>query len=905
MKRVIKLRNFLFALTLLSFGFANTSYGQGTAAPNFDFSYGNTSFWQLWHQTVPNSQSGSSMVWNTWQISSPTQTDNGNSSLTVFNVLSLPATQDPHSTAANPLYTFPTGEGFQHVLKIGATSGSNDGFMVTYDMDVTADNCLMTYYYAIVLESPGHGGYNDPVFQIEVKSLSGSGVELGRVDPCAFFEKQSNPTAMAGGGWFTNAGWAYSQWQNVAINLIDYIGGKVRVCVRLSDCAWSGHGGYMFFVGRARPAKITTNVCSTGDTIAVLVAPNGFQKYEWYYNTGSNAPEYAIADGSAVFIPTDGTNGNDTLIIRQNNVNTYLGADGEGEIFVCLTSATTGSVWNGTPVPACKGYISTTIKDEKPVLHFTFDNPDHNLNIHFHNNTEEGAHNNPDVYKWDFTSDGIWDVTWNNTLDTAGLRSPQYVFPACGNYDVTLRAEKLQTNGNICGQEMKLSINIPCIDLSFDSILICIGDTTVLVASNPTGNVLTPGYTWADLQGNDLAPINISGRPDWFKKGYMDSLTVIATISQPGNPIKMNDTAFINVQYFPELLIDGDTVICIGENSTVWITDTTHTIVNFQLVGERPPQYGATLTNPVPSPVLQITSPPNDTVVYILGETAIGCVVWDSITVKVVNPDVSEDTTICPGEPVELWGYKAYAYHWEYTDTNGTVVDLGTNQNITVNPLTTTTYKMTGYGPSNRPTPCNTDKFVTVHVDPIPVPTINYTPNYVDASNPVLSITDNSPYGVSTQWEFSDGFTSTDRNLNHSFTDAGNDSVWIQLVSYNSLGCSDSTKIFIPVEIFAVYIPSAFTPDGDGINDRFFFITLNKLEDVTFNVYNRWGGIVFSYTSDVLDPDVYNKDKDVMLEALGWDAKNVTSGTYIYRLQYKNKESKRIIDKSGTINVIK
>ena len=73
----------------------------------------------------------------------------------------------------------------------------------------------------------------------------------------------------------------------------------------------------------------------------------------------------------------------------------------------------------------------------------------------------------------------------------------------------------------------------------------------------------------------------------------------------------------------------------------------------------------------------------------------------------------------------------------------------------------------------------------------------------------------------------------------------------------------------------AVFIPSAFTPNGDGINDNFRPKANCKTEKYELMIYNRWGQVVFSTRNQ------YNF----------WDGKSMnkdaTSGSYIYMLKYK------------------
>lgn len=89
-----------------------------------------------------------------------------------------------------------------------------------------------------------------------------------------------------------------------------------------------------------------------------------------------------------------------------------------------------------------------------------------------------------------------------------------------------------------------------------------------------------------------------------------------------------------------------------------------------------------------------------------------------------------------------------------------------------------------------------------------------------------------------------------------------------------------------------IYIPEAFTPNGDGNND-FFDIKFSFLpSDYTLLIYNRWSNVVFEST---------NPEDD-------WDGRSVSgkavpSGAYIYYLKIVT-DTKQTIEKRGNITVI-
>jgi len=63
-------------------------------------------------------------------------------------------------------------------------------------------------------------------------------------------------------------------------------------------------------------------------------------------------------------------------------------------------------------------------------------------------------------------------------------------------------------------------------------------------------------------------------------------------------------------------------------------------------------------------------------------------------------------------------------------------------------------------------------------------------------------------------------------------------------------GCTgvDSTIVYAKNCMFGIYIPTAFTPDNNGINDKFKPVVFGKTLHYNLIVYNRWGSMVFKAT---------------------------------------------------------
>lgn len=103
-------------------------------------------------------------------------------------------------------------------------------------------------------------------------------------------------------------------------------------------------------------------------------------------------------------------------------------------------------------------------------------------------------------------------------------------------------------------------------------------------------------------------------------------------------------------------------------------------------------------------------------------------------------------------------------------------------------------------------------------------------------------------------WQFNDPFatnnnqTSTLQNPSHYYSNQGE--YCIDLLVTNNFGCSDSTNKCIKIELeFTIYVPNAFTPDDDRINDIFTAVGINIIEFEMY-IFDRWGEEIF-YTNDI------------------------------------------------------
>ena len=108
----------------------------------------------------------------------------------------------------------------------------------------------------------------------------------------------------------------------------------------------------------------------------------------------------------------------------------------------------------------------------------------------------------------------------------------------------------------------------------------------------------------------------------------------------------------------------------------------------------------------------------------------------------------------------------------------------------------------------------------------------------------------------------------------------------------DSEGCQRDTILFVPASECNVYIPNIFSPNGDGVNDVFGPLSQSDKTIQRFQIYDRWGGIVFSC------------DGPIHCEWHGTiNDKASPAGVYIYHLIMTSADE--VIQRSGTVTLIR
>lgn len=146
---------------------------------------------------------------------------------------------------------------------------------------------------------------------------------------------------------------------------------------------------------------------------------------------------------------------------------------------------------------------------------------------------------------------------------------------------------------------------------------------------------------------------------------------------------------------------------------------------------------------------------------------------------------------------------------------------------------------------------CRADSSIKNYIEVYALPVGRFEPNpqVADILSPVIQFQNYSSNVATYIWNLGDSTSSTTWSPSHMYSDTGTYDITLMLVSPK--GCVDTVRGIVKVEQhFSFYVPNAFTPNGDGVNDYFkgYGVAINKY---LLNIYDRWGKLI--YTTDDYD----------------------------------------------------
>lgn len=213
---------------------------------------------------------------------------------------------------------------------------------------------------------------------------------------------------------------------------------------------------------------------------------------------------------------------------------------------------------------------------------------------------------------------------------------------------------------------------------------------------------------------------------------------------------------------------------------------------------------------------------------------------------------ISGDTSICPGTKAHLAATGGSSYFW----FPSTGLSCDNCENPTASPTTTTTYNSVIFDQYG----CSDTLTMTVTVFPRPV--LSVTPDTTIVYGTSIPLYALAPGGMYFMWDPVAGLTNA--NIpNPVATPQVSTNYIVYMTDTNQCRAIDTVSVTVRTDI-PVFVPTAFSPNGDGNNDLFRVANVTFQRVVEFRVFNRWGQEVFSAQDNRGWNGVYKgQDQDV------------------------------------------
>ncbi|MCB9234699.1 MAG: SBBP repeat-containing protein [Bacteroidia bacterium] len=243
--------------------------------------------------------------------------------------------------------------------------------------------------------------------------------------------------------------------------------------------------------------------------------------------------------------------------------------------------------------------------------------------------------------------------------------------------------------------------------------------------------------------------------------------------------------------------------------------------------------------------------------------------------------DAGQDTFVCEGHPILLQG-SGNGIDPKWSPKEG--LDRVKTLNPRANPQVATTYYLTMTSANG----CEGRDSVFVGFVPIQG---GFSPDPLEGEIgvPVVMV-DQSTGASAWYWDFGDGSTGTGQNPGHSY--AANGEFLVMQIAETQEGCRDTTFEKVLIESIArIFLPTAFTPNGDGLNDVFTPIS-KYVAQLNLEIFDRFGMLIFQSSE----------------QFPGWDGKfkqeSAPEGVYSFKIIGKDLEGNPL-QRVGTVTLLR
>ena len=532
----------------------------------------------------------------------------------------------------------------------------------------------------------------------------------------------------------------------------------------------------------------------------------------------------------------------------------------------------------------------TVIVYINPTPKFTVDSVCFSTPSHFAD-ASNGNGNPITNWAWDFDNDALVDNT---------LSSPNYSLSLAGNNTVNFTVTTTPVAGLTCSSDTSQTVWVRALpQAAFSFINHCINaQPNTFDASGSSiaiGTVTNYAWNFGDTQTSNLVTNTTT-----HTYGSFGLFPVTLTLSSDKGCIA-SVSHTVEVYQKPIMSIAASPLICLSASTTftaisaansgnivLWQWDLNNSVNTFETIGK---QSSFAFPTPGTHTISLVATTDNGCKDTIKRTTYINYIPVPNFTVdKPKGCPLPHCVTFTDNSTVT--GPASITY-WNWNFGNNSTFNAITNanqqtcyNNSSSNQLALYTVTLTTKTDSGCVASEIKKDFITVY--PKPIANYTITPNFGNVVEPRVEFTNQSIDYTYWYWTFGDSPKIDSSNLNpsHYYNTLDSKSYPSMLIVKNQYGCVDTSNVLVDIAPdFVFYIPNAFSPNGDGINEGFTGTGIGIVKYEMW-IYDRWGTSIY-YTDDINKPwngKVQGKSEDCKQDVYAWivELKDVLSKKHNY-----------------------
>jgi len=896
-----------FLLLSLSFFLLCQKATTQSCPPNLDFELGNFSNWECF-TGVTNVSGGQNNI-----ILNPSPPMPGRHE--IISATTVPAL-DRYGLFPQ---LCPYGSGYSVKLGNELTGAQAEGLSYTFTVPVTIDTFTFTYFYAVVFEDPDHSAFQQPRFFVTAYDVA-----TGDLINCASYNYISDGAIPGFQVSPLRPNVLFKNWTPTSLQFAGLAGRTVRLEFKTADCTLGGHFGYAYI----DVASACTNILATAPycietNSLILNAPYGFQSYTWYNDTYTSV----IGTGQSLTLsPPPATNGifyvdlipypgygcRDTLQAIVNPLPvpdtpvaashysycqfqsvpalTATALPGNQLLWYTMATGGTGSTIPPIPATAASGIFNYYVSQKvlfgcesfrkkitvnvipTPVASFIINNNRQCQNGNSFVFTSTSTNRSNSMHTWSF-GDG---QTFSST-DTFAT----HTYATAGSFTVKLKVE----NAGTCFTETTHPIVIipkPVAAFNYPAV-ICENQTTVTLTDNSSvqgGVALITNWWW-----NINSVITTTQNPASFIANVPGLLPITLIVTTAEGCRSDTNNTVLPVRYRPDADFKIGDLLC--NNEAIKFTDLSRMPqgASGETITKWNWQFDNTINSSLQNPSLNFIAGMHNA--SLIAETNFGCksIQADSLFEIHAKPQIQLDINdSCVFVPIR---YNASDLT---TNTEKWYWDFGNGLSQGV-PLVTKTYNTEGSRPLTL-----LSQSIEGCKDTLIRPFTIYDNKAFAGKDTVAAMDEpvqlNAKGGSNVVYNWSPSTGLNNPVIENPVAILDRDQLY-QLNALTDKGCKRQSQILIKrYKGPELYIPTAFTPNRDGLNDVLKVIPIGISSFGYFAVYNRYGQQVYRTTN-------YSE---------GWDGRfkgvQLGTGTFVFIAQAIDYKGKMIFRK-GTVTLIR